>query len=537
VIAKVLRGYRPAGLLAYLFGPGKFEEHRNPRVVASWDGAPWLHQPESLPAVVVDSEVVEPGEFDLDLRQLVQTMQDWPQRAGLPLRNPPALPLDWQQLLAQGARLPSDAPSWARLYRYDAKAGAVVLRPGYVWHCPVRLHPDDPTLTDEQWQTIADRLMRAVGITQAGCRWIAVRHADDHIHLMATLVSETTGKRFQPYRDYPKLREECRRLERELGLIETAPIDKTARPAPTRQEKGKADRHARTETAREQLWRLVSQAAATTSTGEEFLAALRRTGLDPRTTHDEHGEVCGYTVVLPDDVAATGAPVRYSGRVLAPDLSWPRLLTRWAALPPVQSVEPALGERVAPADRHAALHHATSAVTSATEHIRRQPAASGEAAHAVADLLATLAWSHDDGHSGPWADLARQYDRAARAPHRVVPFDAGPLARDLRHAARRLAAVGVLTGRGHEKLATTALVLALAGLIAEIAAWQQTQHRPHQAAAAHATVDALPIPTRVTAARHPLSSPQDSTLERGASRPLPRTGVTSPVPRAPRPRS
>jgi hypothetical protein len=24
-----------------------------------------------------------------------------------------------------------------------------------VWHCPVRLHPDDPVLTDQQWQRIA----------------------------------------------------------------------------------------------------------------------------------------------------------------------------------------------------------------------------------------------------------------------------------------------------------------------------------------------------------------------------------------------
>ena len=33
------RGTRVGGLLRYLFGPGKREEHVNPRLVAAWDGA------------------------------------------------------------------------------------------------------------------------------------------------------------------------------------------------------------------------------------------------------------------------------------------------------------------------------------------------------------------------------------------------------------------------------------------------------------------------------------------------------------------
>jgi hypothetical protein len=88
---------------------------------------------------------------------------------------------------ALGTAPPLGCAGWLRHYRYDPRAEAVVLRPGYVWHCPVRLHPDDPVLADEQWQHVANRLMTATGLHQAGCRWIAVRHADDHIHLVATL--------------------------------------------------------------------------------------------------------------------------------------------------------------------------------------------------------------------------------------------------------------------------------------------------------------------------------------------------------------
>ena len=44
MIAKISRGWRPGGLLMYLLGPGRFNEHRNPHVLASWDGAADLHQ-------------------------------------------------------------------------------------------------------------------------------------------------------------------------------------------------------------------------------------------------------------------------------------------------------------------------------------------------------------------------------------------------------------------------------------------------------------------------------------------------------------
>src|SRR5207248_3838093 len=128
-------------------------------------------------------------------------------------------------------------------------------------------------------------------IHQAGCRWIAIRHADDHIHLMATLVSETTGKRFYPRFDRMKLRRECERLEVELGLYRTASADKTATKTPTRAEKGKAARNSKNLTAREELRRIVAQCAAAVSTPEDFLAELSREGLNPKTTHHADGRV------------------------------------------------------------------------------------------------------------------------------------------------------------------------------------------------------------------------------------------------------
>lgn len=48
MIAKISRGWRVGGLVRYLMGPGRFNEHTNQRVIASWDGAPELHQPPAV---------------------------------------------------------------------------------------------------------------------------------------------------------------------------------------------------------------------------------------------------------------------------------------------------------------------------------------------------------------------------------------------------------------------------------------------------------------------------------------------------------
>lgn len=55
MITKVVHGWQPAGLLAYLLGPGTAEVHRSPQVVASWDGLDARWQPERT----------GPGEYDL----------------------------------------------------------------------------------------------------------------------------------------------------------------------------------------------------------------------------------------------------------------------------------------------------------------------------------------------------------------------------------------------------------------------------------------------------------------------------------------
>jgi hypothetical protein len=549
VITNVVHGWRPGGLIAYLFGPGRYEEHRNPRVVASWDGAPGFHQPDKLQSVMLNGEVLPPGEFDFDLGPLIATMAQLPKVGGWPLHTPPPIPSAapddpagqqevwiWSRWLRTAGRRrpPADAPAWVKLYRFDPKTNQIVLRPGYVWHCPVSLHPDDPVLPDAVWEVIAQRLMEATGIHQAGCRWIAVRHADNHIHLMATLVDEH-GERFYPWNDYVNLRKAANKLEDELGLVPTAGIDKTARREPTRREIGKAQRLGRAEPARVELRRLVAQVAAAATNEAEFLAGLRAHGLVVHLQRGADGQIRGYAVGLASDRTAQGAPVLYAGGKLAADLTWPTLRTRWASIParPEVVLDRTAGGHPTPAARRTALEEATTVVDAAAAALHAGEDGDG-ISHATGEVLATLSAIADPQQADALAVVQDTYDRAARTPHRVLPAQLGPLAAELRWTARRLARVGALSGRGHEKFATAALLLALAGLVAEIGAWQRARGRVHQAAAAHRTVAAIPTTAPAPVGARRLDRP-------AASVPRPETrrrerahqGVTRPG-RAPR---
>jgi hypothetical protein len=280
-------------------------------------------------------------------------------------------------------------------------------------------------------------------------------------------------------------------------------------------------------TAREQLRRVVAHCAATASDGGQFLAELAGEGLDPRTVHDPAGQVRGYTVALPGDLTAQGWRVRYSGSALAPDLTWPKLTTRWANTPAVGPISRTDQGRVAPIERRAALSHATSVADRAAGLVRHRSEDVDGVAHATGEVLAALSRAREGRAPGPLTTVAGCYDRAARTPHRVLPASMGPVARELRLAARRLGAVGALSGRGQEKFAMVTLLLALASLIAEIAAWQQHHGRSHQATAARTV--ARTLPTLAHAAATPTSP---STDRRPTAHPVQPSTTALPTPAA-----
>ena len=75
-----------------------------------------------------------------------------------------------------------------------------------MWHCSLRAAPDDRILSDDEWAQVACEVMHRTGLAPYGqeddaVRWVAVRHAPDHIHLVAMLARQD-GTRPQTWNDY-----------------------------------------------------------------------------------------------------------------------------------------------------------------------------------------------------------------------------------------------------------------------------------------------------------------------------------------------
>jgi hypothetical protein len=280
MIGKVIRGTNVGRLLCYLYGPGKANEHTDPHLVAGF----------SDPA-------------DLEPRIRANGTRDFRRLTGL-LAQPLA-----------------------------ALAGSGYPQP--VWHCSVRSAPEDRMLSDHEWAQVAARVMDRTGLAPAGddlgVRWVAVRHAPDHIHLVATLARQD-GDRPATWNDFFRVREACRDAERRFGLRNTAPADRTAARRATRAEMEQAIRCGWVEAPRATLRREVSTAAAGSGTEQEFFARLHRAEVLVRKRYSttRPGEVTGYAVGLPGHSASGGGVVWYGGGKLAADLTLPKLRARWA---------------------------------------------------------------------------------------------------------------------------------------------------------------------------------------------------------------
>ena len=280
VIGKVLRGTDARRLLYYLYGPGKANEHTDPHLVAGFS----------------DPAELEP------------------------------------------ARRPNGSRDFRRLAGLLAQPLAALNGSNYrepVWHCAVRAAPEDRLLSDAEWAQVATAIMDRTGLAPAGddlaVRWVAVRHAPDHIHLVATLARQDQI-RPKVWNDYFRVREACQDAERQFGLRSTAPADRTAARRPTRAESEQAIRRGWDEPPRARLRREVCTAAAGARTEHEFFTRLAQAGVLVRRRYStvNPGQVTGFAVGLPQHAGHDGHPIWYSGGKLAADLTLPKLRTRWA---------------------------------------------------------------------------------------------------------------------------------------------------------------------------------------------------------------
>ncbi|MFK8905925.1 mobilization protein [Streptomyces sp. YS-3] len=441
-------GDKTIGLLNYLYGPGRAEEHVDPHLVASFDGmAP------------------DPGrtaDFDAALKDLALLL-DQPVEA-LPAHARPAK---------------------------------------HVWHTSVRADPGDRILSDDEWADIARRVVAATGIDpgdgEPGCRWAAVRHADDHIHIVATLVCED-GSRPDDFRSGMRAQAECRLIEKELGLTLVNAGDGTAAKRPTSAERHKAERQGREQTAREELRETVRRAVAGAASEEEFFDRLAAAGLLIRKRQAPSGDLLGYKVALVDDRNEDDEPVYFAGSTLAPDLSLPRIRERWSA--------PQQGSAVVPDDRAtassgpagarrraaAAAWQALLIIGHGNDH---QAAALIAASGEVLDALAKTSAAHTRKQL---QEAARTFERASRSH---VQAERGH-DRALRQAARDLVYGGPALGRGEDGATTAMVIDMVAFLVIAAAHWHGRKNHAQQADAARQAAEHLRAAYQ-SAAQHPMA--------------------------------
>ena len=448
MITRVFKGQSPYGLVRYLYGEGRRNEHTGAHAIASWDGNPAALEPNYIAQLRRH-----------DVAPLVALLEQ-------PMRGCDRVPEKW------------------------------------VYHLVLRNAPEDRRLSDEEWAQVCTSAMDRTGIAPtgdpAGCRWIAVRHADDHVHVVATLARED-GRAPRIWGDYAKLGHVAQDYEQQFGLRPTAARDQTAALRPGVKEQVTAER-ARRESPRVALRRKVQAAAASSRDFAEFATRLRGDGVTvrPRMSERDPDQMTGYSVSLDDWTNAAGEPVRFGGGKLAPDLSWPKLRARWpdrADAAPTAAAAPGRDAAHGPkwgADADAVWREAERIVHDAAGRIRddaaRDPAAAADAAWAASDTLAAAADGLEGADGGPLSAAADALHRAGRETYRQLPTptDTGTA---LRAVGRMVAAI--TAGNRQPAARVAALSIALATLAAAVAELRTAQRRLHQAEAARDAAEQL----------------------------------------------
>jgi len=245
---------------------------------------------------------------------------------------------------------------------------------GHVWHCSLSLRAEEGLQTDQMWQQIAEAFIQKMGFedgVKAPVRWAAVRHGvsaggNDHIHLAVNLIRED-GTKASTHLDYARAQRTARDLEAQFGLEQLDPdragkavyiraeVEIAARNAaknlfadqvaagaatgrwedlPAAQRQGLANAQLRTvEPARVRLRRIVRASATASADEAEFVRRLRRNGLlvRPRYASGRQDVVAGYSVA--DRAPAGDKPVFVGGWLLGKDLTLPRLRQDWPDTP------------------------------------------------------------------------------------------------------------------------------------------------------------------------------------------------------------
>ncbi|MFC8868215.1 relaxase/mobilization nuclease domain-containing protein [Streptomyces sp. NPDC057148] len=436
-------GSNTRGLLAYLYGPGRHDEHTDPHIVA---GFAMLGMPD-------------PGrDQDATLTQLARHL---------------------------------DEPVQLRNSEFGKKVT------DHVWHCPVRAAPEDRSLSDAEWAEIAQRIVEAAAIAPAGddlgCRWIAVRHADDHIHILATTVRED-GRRPRLHDSGVRVGDACRQIEKDYGLRQLKKGDRTAGRWPTQAEMHKAERLGWEQTSRDWLQDHIRAAIPHVGSAEELLAYLEADGIAVKLRRGPSGDLLGYAVGRPGDLYSDGEQIFHPGGKIAPDLTLPKLKARLETTVPEEHPTARRDQPVTPwnqaTDALDTLHTDMADDTHAQAHIT-----------ALGELIEATAQKAPTHLQAELRAASRAFARAQRSQIRAE----NQAAHTLRTAARDIAH----SAMGPDGSTLAALLAALVWATVLAARWHEAKNHAHQSEAARQTLHHLR-----NAADHALTPVLDSLATR-----------------------
>lgn len=435
MIPNVTRGGKAAGLMAYLEGPGKANEHTEPHLVAGHS------------AVVEKSMLGE--RLDRQWALSLAHQLDMPRRVF-------GTEVMWAETKKVDARIAAGATK--------VEARAAEKFDANVWHCSLSLRADEGELSDEKWGAIAADFMKEMGFDDAddprpSARWVAVRHGlsaegNDHIHIAASMVREdgtkvpafTVDGEGRKVGDYKRAQRAVNMLEHRYGLnvLTSRELDRGTRGV-TPAELQKAKRTGLGEPDRRTLERTVRACATASRTEAEFVRRLRaqKVLVRPRYDKGSTGTVVGYSVAAtPTDAARAGGatPVWFGGGRLAKDLTLPRLRDEWDT--------GVVARESADAEWVAARRGAAVTITDGRERTPVDPALVARAAEDIGNWNTYLAsipvedtaqWARAAGRTagvfaawsqrteatpGPLAAAAAALSQSAQIPaHRRTPSD------------------------------------------------------------------------------------------------------------------
>lgn len=397
MMPNVVRGDRMVGLVSYLVGPGRANEHTHPMIVAGDDRVTFQFEPGA--------------ELDAHDAFEIGYILDQPRRA-------------------HGTRVT------APVKRFDEATGEQVKvgeKDAHVWHCSLSLRDDDRAVSADEWGKIAQRFVEEMGFVDPdgakSSRWVAVHHGvskngNDHIHIAVQLVRED-GTKANVHRDFKRAQDACAQLEKEFGLAVVEGRGESKNLSGYKgAEQARANRAGDSLAVPVQLRQRLRGALATAGSPLEYLQAVQEAGVKiaPAFQKGSNIAVRGYKVALDGEAytTANGQHVYASPSKLDASLSWPNVCARFGGKGQAEAEEylrslhssqrrPANRGAVRPARLNRPVHPV---------HVGRLLDGTGDLGpDTLANVYARLALEHEAGKDGPYGRLSERMARGMASAH------------------------------------------------------------------------------------------------------------------------